>query len=52
MTVKEQQRRNAVVSKIRELQAIKSQQGGLGFEENTELTELQIEADENIYFYW
>lgn len=52
MLVKEQQRRDKVVARIRELQAIKNQQGGLGFEKDIELTELQIEADKNIYFYW
>lgn len=52
MTVKEQQKRNEVVLKIRQLQSERSQQGGLGFEENAELTELQIEANENNWFYW
>ena len=52
MTVQEQKRRNKVVLRIRTLQSEKTQQGGLRFEKDTELTKLQIEADKEMYFIW
>jgi len=52
MTVKEQQRRNEVVLRIRQLQGEKNQWGGLGFEERAELFALQTEANANNWMYW
>lgn len=53
MTVQEQQRQNTVVLRIRELQDKKRQQyGGLNLTDETEIIELQTEANENNWMYW
>ena len=52
MTVQEQQRRNTVVLRIRELRGRKRQQYGLELVDETELIELQAEANENNWMYW
>ena len=52
MSVKEQQRQNKIVLRIRELQNEKNQRGGLSFEEGVELVTLQTEANENNWLYW
>lgn len=52
MSVKEQQRQNKVVLRIRELQGEKNQRGGLSFEKGAELFTLQTEANTNDWMYW
>jgi len=52
MTVKEQQRQNKVVLRIRQLQNKENQRGGLNSFDWSELVELQTEANKNNWHYW
>jgi len=52
MTVEEQQNRNMIVIRIRELQDERDQQGGLGFEKTAELKNLQLKANVENWMYW
>ena len=52
MTIQEQQRQNEVILRIRELQTKKNQRYGLDSFDESELIELQIEANKNGWVYW
>jgi len=52
MTVEQQQKQNAIVIRIRELQDEKDQRGALGFEKTAELKNLQLKANVENWMYW
>lgn len=52
MTVQKQQRQNKVLLRIRELKTKEQQQRGLDNLDDSEMLELQIEANKNGWIYW